>query len=42
MFIEEEEINKKGITCTGWMTPVLKLFSFNIYFSKKEVRMRFL
>ncbi len=31
-----------GITCTGGRTPVLKLFSFNIYFSKKEVRMRFL
>jgi hypothetical protein len=43
MFIGEDEINKKkGKTCTGGRTPVLKLFSFNISFSKKEVRMRFL
>jgi hypothetical protein len=42
MFIDEDEINKKGITCTGGRTPILKLLSFNIYFSKKEMRMRFL
>ncbi len=42
MFIDEDVINKKkGKTCTGGSrrTPILKLISFNIYFSKKEVRM---